>query len=79
MLAQITLAGINFLPEIILTDFCWEYIHKLECVNKMFISPSLWRTPVDMSVEWPKTEIWGWAKYLLCFSFLFTHLSHLNP
>lgn len=47
MLAQITPVCIIFFPEIILIDFCWEYVHKLECVNKIFISPSLWMTSVD--------------------------------
>ena len=50
MLAQITTVGINFLPEIILIDFYLEYVHKLECVNKIFISPTFWMTPVDTSV-----------------------------
>jgi len=27
----------------------------------MFISPTVWMMPVDTSIEWPKTEIWGWA------------------
>jgi len=31
---------------------------------------------VDTSVEWPKTKIWGWAKGLLCCSFIFISLSH---
>jgi len=37
--------------------------------------------PVDTSVEWPKTEIWGWAEGLLCCAFtrIFNYLSHLNP
>jgi hypothetical protein len=35
--------------------------------------------PVDTLVEWPKTEIQGWVKYLLCCSFIFTYLSQLNP
>jgi len=35
--------------------------------------------PVDTSVEWPKTEIQGWAKCLLCCSFIVTYLSQLNP
>jgi len=28
----------------------------------MFISLSFWVIPVDISVEWPKTKIWGWGK-----------------
>jgi len=42
------------------------------------ISPSIWMIPVVTSVEWPKTEIWGWAKGCLCCSFIFTYLSHLS-
>ena len=32
-----------------------------------------------IAVEWPKTEVWGFANVLLCRSFIFTYLSHLNP
>jgi len=35
---------------------------QLECVYQMFISRTVWMIPVDTSVEWPKTEIWGWIK-----------------
>jgi hypothetical protein len=28
-------------------------------MNEMSVSPSVWMLPVDISVEWPKTEIWG--------------------
>jgi len=38
----------------------------------MFVSPYVWMTSVDTSNEWPKTEIWGWSKVLLCCSFIFT-------
>lgn len=30
----------------------------------MFTLPFVWMTPLDTSAEWPKTEIWGWAKGL---------------
>lgn len=40
MYLYITLVSISFLPVIILIDFHWEQIYKLECVNKMIISPS---------------------------------------
>jgi len=40
----------------------------------MFVSPFLWMVPVDTSVEWPKTKIWGWAKGFLCCSFIFIYL-----
>jgi hypothetical protein len=44
-----------------------------------FISPSVWIIKVDTSVEWPKTESWGWAEgFFLCCSFIFTYLSNLN-
>jgi len=49
---------------------------KLECVNKMFISPSVW-IPVDISVEWSNTETGGWVKTLLRSSF-FIYLIYLN-
>jgi len=55
----ITLVSISFLPEIILIDFYWKWVYKFKCVNKIFISSSVWMIPVDTSVEWPKTEIWG--------------------
>jgi len=29
---------------------------QLECVNKMFISPSIWAIPVDTSVKWGKNR-----------------------
>jgi len=35
--------------------------------------------PIDTSAEWPKTEIWGFAKVLLYCSCIFTYLSQLNP
>jgi hypothetical protein len=44
----------------------------------MFVSPSVWMTPADNSVEWPNSDIWSWAKGLLCRSFIFTYLRHLN-
>jgi len=34
---------------------------------------------IAILVEWPKTEIQGWAKSLLCCSFIFTYLSQLKP
>jgi len=43
-------------------------------VTKMFISSSVWMVPVDTWVEWPKTEIWGWAKCFLCCSFIFIYI-----
>jgi hypothetical protein len=52
--AQVTLVGINSLPEIILMDFHWEQVHKPECVNKMFTSPSVWVIPTDTPVKWQK-------------------------
>jgi hypothetical protein len=48
----------NFLPEINLIDFRSEKFDKLECVNKILISPSVC-VPVDASVEMAKTDIWG--------------------
>jgi len=30
----------------------------------MFTSPFVWMTPLDTSVEQPKSKIWGWAKVL---------------
>lgn len=51
----ITLVDIKFIPEIILMDFHWEKVHKLDCMHKMFISPSVFMIPVT----WPKTEILG--------------------
>jgi hypothetical protein len=36
---RIILVGISFLPEIMLVDFYCKYVYKLECLNKMFISP----------------------------------------
>jgi len=43
--------GINFLPEIILIAFHWEWVYKLRRVNKMFISSSVGKIPVDTAVE----------------------------
>jgi hypothetical protein len=60
----ITLVGISFLPEIILIDFRWEQVHKIERVNQMLVSPFVWVIPVDDAVEWPKAETGGWAKRL---------------
>jgi hypothetical protein len=45
----------------------------------MFTPFSGWMIPVNTLVEWPKTEIQGRAKCLLCCSFIFTYLSQLNP
>jgi len=78
-MAYVTLVGINFLPEIILIDFNWVQFHKLQCMNKMFISPCIWMIQVDSSDEWLKTKIGGLVKHLLHCLFLFTYLSHLNP
>jgi hypothetical protein len=61
ILKHITLFGISLLPEIILIDFYWTLNYILKCGNKMSVSASVWMTPVDASVEWPKTKIWGWA------------------
>jgi hypothetical protein len=47
----VTLVGFNFLSEIMLVDFLWEWDYKLECVNKTFISHAVWVTPVDTSTE----------------------------
>jgi hypothetical protein len=55
----IMLVSINFLPEIILIDFYWKQVYKFKCVNKIFISSSVWMIPVYTSVECPETEIWG--------------------
>jgi hypothetical protein len=56
-----TVVGINFVPEIILI-FLLQIFYKSECVNKMFISPSVWMVPVDTPAEWPETEIWAGPK-----------------
>jgi hypothetical protein len=69
--------GINFIPEIIFVDFYWNLVYKLECMNKMFISPSVWMMPVDISVIWSQTGIWGWTKGFLCCSFIFTYFESL--
>jgi len=34
--------------------------------------------PVDNSIEWPESEIWGWAKILSYCSFSFTYKSQSN-
>jgi len=39
--------------------FSWKYVYRLESVNEMFMSPSVWMMPVDTSVEWTQSEIWG--------------------
>lgn len=48
---QFTIFGITFLPATILIDFLSEYFHKLECVKKMFMPPSILMKPVDILVE----------------------------
>ena len=76
---QFTVFSITFVPATIQIDFHSEQFHKLECVQKMFIPPSILKKPLDTLVEWPKTEIWGWAIGLLCcLVILFIYVSHLN-
>ena len=75
---MVTQVGMNFLPEKILVGSYWELVHKLECVNETFLSPSVWMIPVNNSAEITKTKIGGWVKHMLCCSFNFTHLSQFT-
>lgn len=77
--SQITLVNINFPPVIIFTDFHWASVHKLEYVNTIFISPSVWITiTVDALVKWSKTEILELGLRFVMQLIYCTYLSHLN-
>ena len=47
---QFTMFGITFLPATILIDFRSEYFHKLECMKKTFMPPSIFMKLVDTLV-----------------------------
>jgi hypothetical protein len=38
----------------------------------------IWMIPVDTSVEWPQTGIWGWAKGFFVLLLIHFYLSHLS-
>jgi hypothetical protein len=65
----------HFIPELILIAFHWEQIYTLEYVNCVFISPFVWIVPVDTSDEWPKTDIWDWAKSFILFIYFYVFKS----